>query len=695
MINTVLIGAGFIASAHKRILDRRDDGRLIGVVDPRRAAAEALAGGQAPVFASVDEMLARIKPDIAHVLTPPPTHRAVAGRLLEAGIGVFLEKPMAETARACDDLLDLARTHRVPLCVNHNFRFHPVFTRARALAVSGRVGTVRHLQMRYAAPLRQLASRQFSHWMFESARNLLLEQAVHPLSLIDEALGGITAVRAQPGPVIRPADGIDLITDWQLSVKAGNGLGQLQVILGASWPSWTFSLLGSDGVIDADLFEGRVMVRRASGAIPPIDHAGRNLATGLAGLGSAARALGEFGAEVTRLGGPADGFSRSMAGSINAFYDAVAAATVGPADQGRRLVAACEAAAAGVSLAKPFPLKPPAPAQRFDVAVIGGTGFVGSHLLTALRERGLSVAVLARGTRNLPRPFHDPQVGVFSGSITDPQALADFCTRAPKIVNLAHGGGGASRAAIADAMVGGAVNVMRAARTAGAERVLYISSSAALYLGDPNETIRMETPPDPQPQARGDYAYAKIMSEEAILAEPGPPAVILRPAVVVGEGTAPLHSALGAFENESHCNGWNAGTNPLPFVLVEDVASAIIAALDTDRDRLAGKALNLVGEVRWSARQYIDELNRATGRHIVFHGQSVGRLVADEWAKYAVKKMAGRAGVGKPSDRDLRSRGMVSPFDIAAEKALLGWQPCADEAHFRARAIAVHAPDAP
>ncbi len=76
----------------------------------------------------------------------------------------------------------------------------------------------------------------------------------------------------------------------------------------------------------------------------------------------------------------------------------------------------------------------------------------------------------------------------------------------------------------------------------------------------------------------------------------GLPVVILRPGVVVGEGGPPFHGGLGFFNNDQHCIGWNDGRNPLPFVLAEDVAAAILLAARADG--IEGRCYNLVGDVR-------------------------------------------------------------------------------------------------
>lgn len=694
MRRVALIGAGFIADAHLGGLATVKDAKVVAVVDPSLGRAEAMAGKiGAKAFASVDELIAAEVADTAHVLTPPPFHKMVAEPLLEAGIDVLLEKPMAETSEDCQALLDAAAKSGASLRINHNFVYHPAYLRLKKQIESGQYGKLRAVQMRFAAPLRQMAAKQFGHWMFDSPRNLLMEQVVHPLSLIDDLLGPVKLSGALPAEPTRPTEGVAITNKWSLSFTSDRGDAQLQVMLGANYPSWSISALCDDGVIEAEMFESRVMGRGAHAEIAPIDHARRSFKVAKQAAGQGFSGLGSYAGEIFRVGGKSDGFNRSMIGSVGAFYKDLAANEKLTGEAGLRLVALCEEAAA-VADNTPIPaVAKPGANDTFDVAVLGGTGFIGQHLTEALIAQGKRVAVMARSTKNLPGLFRHDQVGVFGGSISDAEAVADVVRRAPQVVNLAHGGGGATREAVTAAMVGGAEVVAEACLAAGTERLLFVSSSAALWLGEKGLKLDAETPPDQMPEARGDYGYAKVKAEEAMLqfhADKGLPVSILRPAVVVGEGGAPFHSALGAFNTETWCVGWNKGKNPLPFVLAEDVASAVIAALDADRDAITGKAFNLVGDVRWTARQYIDELAEATGRPLKFQAQGGTAVAGMEWLKFVAKKVSGRKGVPAPSSRDLKSRGMVSDIDTTIEKRVLGWQPVADEATFRERAILVH-----
>ena len=299
---------------------------------------------------------------------------------------------------------------------------------------------------------------------------------------------------------------------------------------------------------------------------------------------------------------------------------------------------------------------------------------------------------MARSTRNLPGIFEDERVLLCRGDVRDAEAVRCAVGGASLVVNLAHGGGGSSFEQVRAAMVGGAETVARACLAAGVRRLIHVGSIASLYLGPGQGAVTGATPPDPRAEERADYARAKALCDLLLLemhAREGLPVCIMRPGVVVGEGSSPFHSGLGFFNNEQHCLGWNRGGNPLPFVLVQDVAEAILLAART-KAAIEGRCYNLVGDVRPSARDYVVALARATGRPLRFHPNYPSALWAEEVVKWLVKRAGGRRSP-LPSRRDILSRGLAATFDCADAKCDLGWAPVADPATFAQLAVQVHA----
>jgi predicted dehydrogenase/nucleoside-diphosphate-sugar epimerase len=688
-----LIGAGVIARVHADVLRSLPGVRIAAIVDRNREAAKRLARtcGVEHVFTSAEEALAATDIDCAHVLVPPQTHAMVTLPLLQSKKAVLLEKPLAATGVECAALLEATARFDVPLGVNQNFLYHPAFVRLRDLLTARTLGKPRFVDCIYNLPLRQLAARQFGHWMFDRPVNLLLEQAVHPLSQIANLAGRVSDVSVHAGPAIEIAPGLQFHADLTASLGCADLSAQIHFAIGQSFPFWQLTVVCDDGIAVADMMANRMFTYRRTRWIEAIDGLLSGSRTAAALFSDSCKNFLTYGAAMLHLTRRSEAFFQSMAASIGAFHAALDAGTPPPIDGhfGAMLVETCERIG-GAAFA---PAAAPLPALRTsnaacDVAVLGGTGFIGAHVVKRLIAEGLRVAVMARSVRNLPATFAGPAIALHRGDVRDADAVAAVIGSAPLVVNLAHGGGGASWEEVRDAMVGSADVVARACK---GRRLIHVGSIAALYLGPQPEVVTGATPPDPRADERADYARAKALTDRMLLdraVSDGLQLVILRPGLVVGAGGTPFHSGLGFFNNEQHCIGWNAGRNPLPFVLATDVAEAILLAMRVTG--LAGRCYNLVGDVRPSAREYIAQLAQAFQRPLTYQPQSVSALWLREYGKFLIKRATGRAGL-LPSRRDLLSRGLVATFDCTDAKRELGWSPIADPIRFRELGIMVHA----
>lgn len=695
-----LVGAGFIARVHADALRSIPGVAVTAIVDPNGEAARQLAAatGGAAVHASAEAALAAGGIDAAHVLVPPDIHRDAALPFLEAGVPVLIEKPLAVSGEQCRALIAAAGASGALLGVNQNFVFHPAFQALRRMVASGRYGRPGFVDCVYNVPLAQLQTRQFGHWMFAAPLNILLEQAVHPLSQIAALAGPVRELRALADAPIEIASGLPFFPATSVTMACARLPAQLRYAVGQPFPFWRLSVVCDDGVVVADILANRAFAHARTRWLEVVDGAVSGTRTGAAILAAGWRNLADYGLSQLRLKRRSDGFFRSMQDSLAAFHAALDGGAALETDGafGADLVETCERIrddAFGTSAPAPAPA-PAAPAIRPefrpDVAVLGGTGFIGAETVRRLVDAGQRVAVMARSVRNLPPVFAGPLVAVHRGDIRDAAAVAGAIAGAPVVVNLAHGGGGADFEAVRRALVGGAETVARACLAAGVRRLVHVGSIASLYLGPDAGTVTGATPSDPRFEERADYSRAKAMADAMLLemqAREGLPVVILRPGLVVGAGSAPLHAGLGFSNNDQDCIGWNAGRNPLPFVLVGDVAEAIRLACTAEG--VEGRCYNLVGDVQPNARDYVAGLARAMGRPLRFHPQSATGLWLEDLGKWVVKRAGGRA-VPLPSRRELVSRGLEARFDCSDAKRDLGWQPVADAAEFARQAVAVH-----
>ncbi len=121
---------GAFGRNHARVyrqLQQEGSVRLVGVVDPDTARADAVAAEfGCKAFGSVDQMLTtHSEVQAASVAVPTVLHRQVARDLMEAGVDVLIEKPLATTLADADELLLVASQHQRVAQVGHLERFNP------------------------------------------------------------------------------------------------------------------------------------------------------------------------------------------------------------------------------------------------------------------------------------------------------------------------------------------------------------------------------------------------------------------------------------------------------------------------------------------------------------------------------------------------------------------------------------------
>jgi predicted dehydrogenase len=119
-----LIGAGAFGKNHLRVIHQSEHARLAGVLDldPQRAA-EASAAYGCPRFESLEELAAHA--DAAVIASPTVTHADLGCRLMEAGLDVLVEKPIASDPVSARLPVETAERRGRILQVGHLERFNP------------------------------------------------------------------------------------------------------------------------------------------------------------------------------------------------------------------------------------------------------------------------------------------------------------------------------------------------------------------------------------------------------------------------------------------------------------------------------------------------------------------------------------------------------------------------------------------
>lgn len=119
-----VVGAGSFGKNHLRVTHQSEHATLAGVLDLDRARAEeAAAPYGCPVLTSLEEVARHA--DAAIVATPTVTHSEIGCRLMEMGLDVLVEKPIAPEPGAARALVNTAAKCGRILQVGHLERFNP------------------------------------------------------------------------------------------------------------------------------------------------------------------------------------------------------------------------------------------------------------------------------------------------------------------------------------------------------------------------------------------------------------------------------------------------------------------------------------------------------------------------------------------------------------------------------------------
>jgi uncharacterized protein YbjT (DUF2867 family) len=221
------------------------------------------------------------------------------------------------------------------------------------------------------------------------------------------------------------------------------------------------------------------------------------------------------------------------------------------------------------------------------LAITGGTGFVGGHLLRAAREAGHPIRALTRGWR-------PPEDGIdwIEGALDGPETLAALCEGADAIVHIAGLINAPDRAGFEAVNVAGTAAMVDAARAAGVRRFIHISSLAAR-----------------EPEL-SDYGWSKARAER-IVAASGLDWTIVRPPAIYGPGDRETFELFKMARR---------GLVALPpkgrfsVIHVEDLCRLILALLDEPDTHGATYEPDDGTENGWDHRHFARTLSRVFGK---------------------------------------------------------------------------------
>lgn len=240
------------------------------------------------------------------------------------------------------------------------------------------------------------------------------------------------------------------------------------------------------------------------------------------------------------------------------------------------------------------------------VLVTGATSLIGRHTVEALRERGHDVTTFQRNEADLP-------ARVVRGSVTDPDVLATACRRQDAVIHLAARVGVTGPwSAYQRTNVTGTEFVIAAARAAGVQRFVHVSSPSVAHAGEP--LIGAGAGPADPEHTSGHYATSKALAEMVALdaSSDHMPVVAIRPHLVWGPGDTQL---VGRIVERARAGGLalvGSGAALIDTTYVTNAADALVAALDRAPE-LGGRAFVVSNGEPRTVHELVARITAAAG----------------------------------------------------------------------------------
>lgn len=697
MLRVGIIGAGYIADYHLEILSDIENVNVVACCDVSMQRAESLkARWNIPkAHDNIDEFLEQNSLDVVHVLVPPDYHYSVAKKVLGNKVSILLEKPMCETSQECQELIQLAKDNNVKIGVNQNSLFHPLFLNLQKDIQKGIIGKIHQVVSFQSGPLGQLDAGMFGHWMFNEPNNVLLEQAPHPVVQIRALMGDVQDIQATVSGERELLPNQLFYDRWQAIAKCKKGSAIIHLSFGKQYylQSW-MEISGEDGSIRIDLLKNLYLIQKKS-VFPDYLDPWANAMAYIQGVKQGFSNFSNYVFSKLKLQGKSDLFYVGMKNSIEAFYAAFSRNSLSPVsgEDGKRVIEFCEkwAETAGVKKnPKPVEMKPfEDRIGNAKILITGATGFIGRQLVEYIIAQKRPVRILVRNPLSLPASFQSPLVEVVRGDLCDAGQIEKAMQGIQFVFHLAHSIG-QTWSDFERVNVVGTRTIAEASLRAKVKYFVFTSTIAVYYYTDSPSKPRVDeqTPIDQKPMHRNFYARSKIVLEHMLMEmynNKKLPLIILRPAIVIGKGGTPYHGGIGDWTRDNVCSYWGKGENDLPFVLVEDVASALARTIEVDG--LEGKIFNLAGDVRFSAREYIQHLRKYSQRNICAFPYPTSLCFLSDVFKHVIKVAIGEHKDALLSYRDLANRSILADLDNTKAKKILDWQPCNDPDTFIEKGI--------
>lgn len=661
-LRLAIVGCGAVTERlHLPALARLPGIRVTALVDPDAARLTAVAASLEPgLHAASSAAGLERHADAAIVAVPNHLHTSVATDLLERGLHVLVEKPLALSLREARTLIETAQRTGRTLGVGLIRRHYSSFAFVQHAVEAGWLGRIESFDFREGVAYAWSAA-SLSLFRRDHGGGALVDKGSHALDMLLAWLGPFARVRYRDDA----CGGAE--ANCLLELELRNGAAGIVEL------SWTRNLRntciirGERGELEVGVFPDSAVTLRLG-------------ATALSGVPTDGRPppFDILAADRAQL--------ESFANSVRS--DREPAAAVGGMLESIRLFDACRANREALDF-KWVPFKGDVDWAKFAgkrVLILGGAGFIGNRVVEALAQNsGAHIRILVRSFSRIADAARYP-VEIVRCDVGDRRTVRSAMQDCDYVINCTYGKG--PREEQARVNIEAVKSMVQIAHECGVRQVVH-TSTMMVYGAAKDGALDERTPS--RASRRDVYGYTKWKGEEIALSEGrrlGVPVAVIQPAAVYGPN-APTWTLLPINRMKSgRIVLVDGGLGISNAVYVDDVVTALLnAAIEP---RAQGESMLISGPDVVTWRDFYEAYDRLLGG-----GRTVAMTAAAiAEARRLQKKRQGNLVQLRALIREeqLRRRLLALPLLAGARSAVRAVLPRSVVEGLRTRLLAPGAP---
>ncbi|MFS0820134.1 Gfo/Idh/MocA family protein [Bacillus sp. 1P02SD] len=210
MLKVAVVGLGDISKIHIPAIQNSSKAELVAVCDINEELRNTVENVN--FYTDLEEMLNKEELDCVHICLPHYVHYSATKAVVEKGVNVFLEKPLARSAEEGMFVVDLAEQHPdVKICVSLQNRLNETFIKLKEIVDSGELGQVTGIKglVTWFRPKSYYDVKPWRGKMKLAGGGVMINQSIHTLDLMQIIGGEIETIRGS----------IDQLVDYGYEVE--------------------------------------------------------------------------------------------------------------------------------------------------------------------------------------------------------------------------------------------------------------------------------------------------------------------------------------------------------------------------------------------------------------------------------------------------------------------------------------------